>query len=60
MDPKFKTFVQRLATMGLKLLEMDEDNKMFVVMRFEKIEEVGKDSGIGEEKLLKACLYKKR
>jgi hypothetical protein len=60
VDPKFKSFVGRLGTMGLKLLEMDEENKMFVIMRFEKIEEGGKDSGVGEGKLLKACLYKKR
>lgn len=63
MDLSFKTFVDTLQRMGLKLLEMDKENKMFVIMRFEKISQDGvQDTGVGvdEGKLLKACLYKKR
>jgi len=46
--------------MGLKLLDMDKENKMFVIMRFEKVSAVQDDTGLSEDKLLKACLYKKR
>jgi hypothetical protein len=46
--------------MGLKLIDMDKEEKMFVIMRFEKVEVVDKDAGVSEENLLKACLYKKR
>jgi Hypothetical methyltransferase len=46
--------------MGLKLVEMNKEEKMFVIMRFERVKSEGKDDGLGEEKLLKACLYKKR
>lgn len=60
VDPSFQTFVKRLGKMGLKLLEMDKEEKMFVIMRFEKIGTVSEDSGLEEDKLLKACLYKKR
>ena len=49
-----------LAKMGLKLLDMDKENKMFVVMRFEKVASVHDDTGLSEDKLLKACLYKRR
>ena len=60
MDQTFQGFIERLAGMGLKLLELNKDEKMFVVMRFEKIAVKDDDSGPEEEKLLKACLYKKR
>lgn len=60
VDATFKSFVERLGTMGLKLLEMDQEEKMFVIMRFEKVAVIEKDSGLSEDKLLKACLYKKR
>ncbi len=60
VDQTFQSFVQRLAAMGLKLLDMNEEEKMFVIMRFEKVEVMGNDTGVDEEKLLKACLYKKR
>lgn len=46
--------------MGLKLLELNEEEKMFVIMRFEKVSGTTSDPGTGEEQLLKACLYKKR
>jgi ribosomal RNA-processing protein 8 len=60
VDQTFQSFVQRLAGMGLKLLDMNKEEKMFVIMRFEKVEVKDDDTGIDEEKLLKACLYKKR
>lgn len=66
MDSSFQSFVERLKEMGLKLVEMDKENKMFVIMRFEKIsrdgweESGGGGGGLDEGKLLKACLYKKR
>ena len=60
VDQTFQNFVQRLAAMGLKLLDMNKEEKMFVIMRFEKVEVMGNDIGVDEEKLLKACLYKKR
>jgi hypothetical protein len=60
LDPTFETFVRRLKGMGLKLIEMNKEEKMFVIMRFERVKSEGKDDGLGEEKLLKACLYKKR
>ena len=60
VDQTFQSFVQRLASMGLKLLDMNKEQKMFVIMRFEKAEVMDDDTGIDEEKLLKACLYKKR
>jgi hypothetical protein len=59
LDPSFQSFVKRLSKMGLKLLDMDE-NKMFVIMRFEKIAVMHGDTGLSEDTLLKACLYKKR
>ena len=61
MDPTFKTFIQRLSEMGLRLLDLNQEEKMFVIMRFEKVTvmEDG-DTGADEETLLKACLYKKR
>ena len=60
LDPTFEAFVRRLKGLGLKLVEMNKEEKMFVIMRFEKVQSDGKDDGLGEEKLLKACLYKKR
>lgn len=60
MDPTFNTFIQRLSDMGLKLLELNQKEKMFVIMRFEKITVVEDDTDANEEALLKACLYKKR
>jgi hypothetical protein len=64
VDSSFQSFVERLKEMGLKLVEMDKENKMFVIMRFEKISRDGwggsGDGGMDEGKLLKACLYKKR
>ena len=60
VDPSFQSFVKRLSGMGLKLNNMDKGNKMFVIMRFEKVGNGDNDTGISEEKLLKACLYKKR
>jgi hypothetical protein len=47
--------------MGLKLLDLNQKEKMFVIMRFEKVTvlEDG-DTGADEDTLLKACLYKKR
>lgn len=60
VDQTFQSFVQRLASMGLRLLDMNKEEKMFVIMRFEKVEIKDDDTGIDEEKLLKACLYKKR
>ena len=63
VDSSFQSFVERLKEMGLKLVEMDKENKMFVIMRFEKISRDGwqeNDGGVEEGKLLKACLYKKR
>jgi len=56
----FKTFIQRLSEMGLKLLDLNQKEKMFVIMRFEKVTVVEDDTGADEETLLKACLYKKR
>jgi len=47
--------------MGLRLIELNKEEKMFVIMRFERAEVVrGNDTGLSEEMLLKACLYKKR
>ena len=60
VDPTFKAFIQRLSSIGLKLLELNQEEKMFVIMRFEKIAAVEDDIGLTEEALLKACLYKKR
>jgi len=64
VDPSFNTFVERLKGMGLKLVEMDQENKMFVIMRFEKIAQKGGEKDVAGQKeegeLLKACLYKKR
>lgn len=61
VDPTFQEFVRRLSMMGLKLLEMNKEEKMFIIMRFEKVGVMNDDIGdIDEEKLLKACLYKKR
>jgi hypothetical protein len=61
IDPSFNQFTQRMTQMGLKLLEMNQEEKMFVIMRFEKIAVAGKeDTGAQEGELLKACLYKKR
>jgi ribosomal RNA-processing protein 8 len=60
VDPKFNAFVTTLGKMGLKLLEMDTTEKMFVLMRFEKTVQTTEDDEISEDKLLKACLYKKR
>jgi Hypothetical methyltransferase len=52
--------VLRLAGMGLRLLDMNKEEKMFVIMRFEKIAVIDNDTGASEKKLLKACVYKKR
>jgi Hypothetical methyltransferase len=52
--------VERLEGMGLKVLETNQNEKMFVIMRFEKVGNMQNDSGLDEQKLLKACLYKKR
>ena len=52
--------MKRLAGMGLKLIELNQEEKMFVIMRFERIGKENDDSGLAENKLLKACLYKKR
>jgi transposase len=60
VDATFKAFVEQMKVMGLKLLEMDKEEKMFVIMRFEKVAEVDDATGLSEEQLLKACLYKKR
>ena len=61
VDPTFKAFTQRLSDMGLKLIELNQKEKMFVIMRFEKIAMVDDDMrGANEEALLKACLYKRR
>ena len=60
MDATFKSFVEQMNLMGLKLLEMDKEEKMFVIMRFEKVAEVDDATGFSEDQLLKACLYKKR
>ena len=38
VDQTFQSFAQRLASMGLKLLDMNKEEKMFVIMRFEKVE----------------------
>lgn len=46
--------------MGLKLQELDQKEKMFVIMKFEKVGNSVDGTGLPEEKLLKACLYKKR
>ena len=47
--------------MGLRLIDLNKEEKMFVIMRFERAEVVrGNDTGLSEEMLLKACLYKKR
>jgi len=60
VDSTFQSFVRRLDGMGLKLLDLDDKEKMFVIMRFEKISPLEEDIISDEEKLLKACLYKKR
>ena len=61
VDSTFKTFIQRLSEMGLKLLDLNQKEKMFVIMRFEKVTVLEEDTtGADEETLLKACLYKKR
>jgi Hypothetical methyltransferase len=47
--------------MGLKLLELNQEEKMFVIMRFERVGKTEhQDTGALEGELLKACLYKKR
>jgi Hypothetical methyltransferase len=46
--------------MGLKLMDVDNEEKMFIIMCFQKVANVGTDTGVSEENLLKACLYKKR
>ena len=61
LDPTFKTFINRLSKIGLRLIELNQEEKMFVIMRLEKINVPDKDgTGADEEALLKACLYKKR
>ena len=60
VDQTFQQFVQRLGGIGLKLLDMNKEEKMFVIMRFEKVSTMENDTGLDEGKLLKACLYKKR
>ena len=61
LDPSFESFIKGLQGMGLRLIDLNKEEKMFVIMRFERVEVVGvKDTGLSEEMLLKACLYKKR
>jgi len=61
LDPSFESFITGLKDMGLRLIELNKEEKMFVIMRFERAEVVrGNDTGLSEEMLLKACLYKKR
>ena len=60
VDQTFERFVKRLGSMGLKLLDMNKEEKMFVIFIFERVTVEDDDIGVEEEKLLKACLYKKR
>lgn len=46
--------------MGLKLMDLNQDEKMFVIMRFEKVSDAENHTSPDERILLKACLYKKR
>jgi len=60
IDPSFQTFIKTLEKMGLKILEVNQEEKMFVIMRFVKVSDAEGDSNLNEGQLLKACLYKKR